>query len=171
MRIVSGAVFLFMLIIGCGETETHGSDRREELRRKSGKKITFEVVVPAAGESELSLPGLYIDASGKTLLETMLFLKREELLEFEYSGAGEKAFIYSIAGIESNTESKNEKNWIYAINGRLANRAAGSQVLNHGDYIRWCYLNWEDRMRCSEGQRQVMIDDKKSREEIPDETE
>lgn len=161
MRITGFTVLFMIFSAACSDadssrnpTELHGRDQ----------KIKFEVVVPAPKGQELRLPELYLEADGSTLLETMLFMKRESLLEFEYSGAGEKAFVHSIAGIKAGDDSE-DRNWIYSLNGRLASQGAGSQILKPGDKIRWCYLAWEERERCAEGQRKALEEQKQLNQE------
>jgi hypothetical protein len=91
-----------------------------------------------------------LDFEQGTVLELMKKAAGEGLLTIDYRGDGEKAFIQSINGTGPTGETKQDKYWIYAINGKPAALGVGSQQVNAGDTIKWCYLSYDNRDECAD---------------------
>lgn len=80
---------------------------------------------------------------GMTALDAMLLAqaKPEPLgLRFDHVGAGERAFVKSIEGLPNEGGRAGDRNWVYFINGKRADRSCGAATLEHGDTVTWRYV-------------------------------
>lgn len=60
-------------------------------------------------------------------------------LAFEFTGAGETAFVRAIDGLKNEGGAKGDRNWTFKVNGALAKASAGVTHLAPGDELRWSY--------------------------------
>ncbi len=93
-----------------------------------------------------------VEYSQGTVLSLMQAAREQKLIEFTSEGEGEKTLIQSIQGIGPSGDGDKAKYWIYAVNGKMANLGVGSQNVQSGDEVRWCYLSYEERKKCAENQ-------------------
>ncbi len=84
-------------------------------------------------------------ASGATVLELVQKLTAANELSAEIEGEGGEAFLKSLNGAVAEGEGRN---WLYAVNGKLAPVGIGNQSLSPGDEVAFCYLKWDDRAEC-----------------------
>lgn len=84
-------------------------------------------------------------SSGATVLELVQKLSAANELSVEIEGEGGEAFVKSLNGAVTEGEGRN---WLYAVNGKLAPVGIGNQSLSPGDSVAFCYLTWDDRGKC-----------------------
>jgi hypothetical protein len=76
---------------------------------------------------------------GITALDTLEFADRHPRgIRFQTAGSGEAALVTGIDDLNNQTGGEG-KNWLYRINGKLADKSAGAYVLAPGDVILWKY--------------------------------
>jgi hypothetical protein len=63
-------------------------------------------------------------------------------IKFENTGSGAAALVRRIDDV-ANESSRDGKNWLYRINGKLADKSAGAYVLSPGDVILWRFEEYE----------------------------
>ena len=85
--------------------------------------------------------------ASSTVLDAMQNLQTSGALTFGMQGAGTEAMIDAINGTRNGEDGPY---WIYAVNGKLADRGVGLLSANGGDQIRWCYLSYEERETCAQ---------------------
>ncbi len=90
---------------------------------------------------ELPAPAQTIDMEVKVDKDTTVFdaLRQAEQsdkrIQLDVSGSGETAFVRSLGGVTNRGAAG--KNWIYYVNGELANRGAGVFQIAPGDRVVW----------------------------------
>jgi len=79
--------------------------------------------------------------SGLTVLDAMQIVgKHPRGIRFSYRGKGARALLYRIDDLENES---NGHNWIYRINGTLADRSFGIRKIKQGDTILWKYEKFQ----------------------------
>src|SRR5690606_13446616 len=63
------------------------------------------------------------------------------------SGTGEQALVTAING-RKNGPGAGGRNWLYAVNGKLAAVGVGTQKIQPGDRVAFCYVTWKERGSC-----------------------
>jgi hypothetical protein len=63
-------------------------------------------------------------------------------IAFDHRGSGATAFLTRIDDVEN--EGGAGRNWIYRVNGRLADRSFGVYELEAGDTVQWRFSEYED---------------------------
>ena len=76
-------------------------------------------------------------SEGDSVLRLLQAAQKAGQLEFEFRGGGETAFIESIDGVKN--EGSNGSNWLYLVNGELADRGCGVKQLASGDKVKWLF--------------------------------
>lgn len=132
-------LLIFTATLACKQEEP-------EPEAKSAGPVTIQIDLPDAQKTR----EIDVEHASGTVFALMQKASEKNLLSFEYEGEGEKAFIQSIEGVSPEGDTKESRYWIYAINGKLANTGVGSQTVNPGDTIRWCYLSYDERKSCGE---------------------
>jgi hypothetical protein len=54
-------------------------------------------------------------------------------------GFGETAFVEAIDGVANAGPRKEDRNWVYRINGRKGTKGAGVGTIQAGDHVLWEY--------------------------------
>ena len=73
--------------------------------------------------------------AGMTVLDTLqVAAKHPRGIEFQHRGSGATAFVYKIDDLENEGRGRN---WIFSINGELAERSCGVTGVQAGDRIHW----------------------------------
>ena len=57
-------------------------------------------------------------------------------LKFRSTGTGDLAFVNSIGGVKNQPASNN---WVYRVNGKLADKSSGAYAVKPGDQIQWVF--------------------------------
>jgi len=84
----------------------------------------------------------------KSVFEIMLDLKKQNQLDFKFTGEGDNIFITEIHQIQNEGFGKEKKNWLYFINGELAQKGVSQTIIEKNTEILWCYTKWEDKEQC-----------------------
>ena len=73
--------------------------------------------------------------------------KLQKKENFRFSGrATQMGFL--LTSINGRTNGARCPCWIYAVNGKLADKGVSQMSVEPGDRIRWCYLKYEERRKC-----------------------
>lgn len=79
-------------------------------------------------------------AEGMTVMEALEAApKGPRGLSYKSKGSGETAFVTEIAEVASEGGTGRKRNWIYKVNGELAQRGAGVVAIKPGDTVKWTY--------------------------------
>jgi hypothetical protein len=119
------------LLIGC-QTESRPIERAD-----SGDTMTLGTVqlqIDFAGKREpisLSVPC----SANSTVLTSLQRAQDQGDLEFKSIGSGPAAFVVSIEGIKN--ADQQGRNWVFRINGIMANLGCGAFRVTPGDEIQW----------------------------------
>jgi len=100
---------------------------------KKENLVTFQFISPSE-EKKMQIAIV----ENETVYQVMLRLKQEQSLVFEvkdYSGVG--VFVESINNLASN--SRENKFWMYYLNGKTANTGISLTKLHYNDLITWHY--------------------------------
>ena len=75
--------------------------------------------------------------SGMTVLDAMKSISEHPRgIKFSYRGKGSRALLYRIDDLENKASANN---WLYRINGKLADRSFGIFEIEKGDTVLWKY--------------------------------
>ncbi len=84
--------------------------------------------------------------SGMTVLDALSAAKvHPRSLPFESNGEGAMAFIKSIDGVANQGAQGEQKNWLFSVNTKFADKSAGAYILNAGDAVFWHFGPYEWR--------------------------
>ena len=73
--------------------------------------------------------------SGMTVLDAMQAIaKHPRGIQFSHRGTGARALLYRIDDLENRA---NGRNWLYRVNGKLADRSFGIRKIEKGDAVLW----------------------------------
>ena len=116
-----------LLLVGCdaapsvsnSSTKTAGTVQLEI--DFGGKRENISVHVPCSADS--------------TAFQILERARNMGDLEFESTGQQETAFVASIGGVKN--EGAAGRNWLFEVNGKLANQGSGSFLVKKDDLIRW----------------------------------
>jgi hypothetical protein len=79
-------------------------------------------------------------AEGMTVMDTLEAApKGPRGLSYKSRGSGETAFVTEIAEVAGEGGTGRKRNWIYKVNGELAQRGAGVVTIKPGDTVKWTY--------------------------------
>ena len=77
---------------------------------------------------------------GMTVLDVMEFAKTlKPGLSFEYSGRNRTALLRSIDGLANQGGGSESRNWVFRVNGALADKSFAIYRLQSGDVVLWRY--------------------------------
>lgn len=113
-------------------------------RETAAGTVEIRVELPSGDIREYSAA---VEANA-TMLNAMEVLRESGGPGFGARGAGEETLIDEIAGVKNG--NPDGPYWVYAVNGRLADRGVGRLRVGDGDRVRWCYTKYEERQRCGE---------------------
>ncbi|WP_425400981.1 DUF4430 domain-containing protein [Aeoliella sp.] len=106
------------------------------------------VIDPADGvtlltEGEPNLPTVTVVYSdGMVVLDALVAAEQaNERWSFTYQGEGDSALLIRLAGLEN--EGGEGRNWLYEVNGELAQMSLGVQPVRPGDRILWKFVTYE----------------------------
>jgi hypothetical protein len=134
-----------MAVIGC---------QRDGDSRSSTATEQKAVELAAAGEPAVELVIDYGDGAekrytriphqdGMTVLAALQFAaKHPRGITLEISGSGSSALLTRIDDL-ANEAARDGKDWLYRVNGKLADKSAGAYVLSPGDVILWRFEKYE----------------------------
>ncbi len=83
------------------------------------------------------------------IYEIMKSLRQENLLEFKETGKGDLIFIEEIKNIKNEGNGKNKKNWLYFVDGNLAEKGISQFFIDKETNIIWCFTTWEEKDQCT----------------------
>lgn len=130
-RARSHSLILIVLLAGlCGCQSANRNQDSADSATQGNVSIRIDFNSRSADKS-FELP-CYGEASVLSVLEDA---QKAGEINFESLGAGETAFIKSIEGVEN--EGANGDNWVYRVNGKLADRSCGIFSIRPGDKIEW----------------------------------
>jgi hypothetical protein len=130
---------IFAVVIGCGGA-------RERTVEPSREKTTVELA--PEGQPAIELVIDYGDGvekrftriphkEGMTAIDALTFADGHPRgIRFQRAGSGEAALVTGIDDL-NNQAGGDGKNWLYRVNGKLADKSAGVYVLAPGDVILW----------------------------------
>jgi len=84
----------------------------------------------------------------KSVFEIMLDLKKQNQIDFKYTGEGDNIFITEIHQIQNEGFGKQKKNWLYFVNGELAQKGVSQLIIDNNAEILWCFITWEEKEQC-----------------------
>jgi hypothetical protein len=77
---------------------------------------------------------------GMTVLDAMTLAQAHPRgIKLDVAGSGERAFLKSIDGLANEGGGKGARNWLYSVNGKMADRGSGVMTLNPGDTVLWSF--------------------------------
>jgi hypothetical protein len=141
------ALVLIVLAVTTGCQRQNASN--DEMPKSSG-----EVTLAGEGEPAIELAIDYGDGAekrftripwkeGMTVLGALDHAKRHPRgIRYEKSGAGESALLTGIDGL-ANEPGRDGRNWLYRVNGKLADKSFDAYVLSAGDVILWKFEKYE----------------------------
>ncbi len=128
---------LFILIFSC---------KKEEINQQN-KDAEYQVNFIIQGDSfSKSITQSY--RTRKSVFEIMLDLKNQNQLDFKYTGKGDDIFITEIHQIQNEGFGKQKKNWLYFVNGELAQKGVSQLIIDNNAEILWCFITWEEKEQC-----------------------
>jgi hypothetical protein len=92
-----------------------------------GQQDNLELEVPCSTES--------------TAFEVLKIASRQAGFSLETTGQGQTAFVKSIAGVAN--QGAGGDNWVFHVNGALADRGSGVYPLQSKDQLRWVFGKYE----------------------------
>ncbi len=84
----------------------------------------------------------------QTLYDVMKNLQEKNQIQMEVQGSGDLILLVSLNQIKNESSGKNKKNWLYAVNGKLAEVGIAQYKINENLKVDWCYLSWEEKEKC-----------------------
>ncbi len=122
-----------LLLTGIAGCESAGQNRPNELPEKFSKKTVAVSIGFGNRRAAKQFTVPYSDES--TVLSILDRAQSNGDLSIDYRGSGESAFVTSIDGIEN--QGADGDNWVYRVNGKLADRSCGIFAIKPGDEIAW----------------------------------
>ncbi|MCO6042434.1 DUF4430 domain-containing protein [Aeoliella sp. ICT_H6.2] len=105
-------------------------------------------IAPAEGitlltSGEPSLPTVTVAFQpGMVVLDALVAAEQaDSRWQFSYQGTGDSALLISLAGLES--QGSDGRNWLYEVNGELAQRSIGVEPVKPGDRVLWKFATYE----------------------------
>ena len=138
-------VVFLLALVGC-QRDTSSSDAPalgEKAAKLAGEgEPAVELVIDYGDGAEKRFAQIPWQ-EGMTVLGALRFAADHPRgIEFEKSGSGESTLLTKIDEL-ANQASENGKNWLYRVNGKLANKSCDAYVLSPGDVILWRYEEYE----------------------------
>ena len=128
-------------LVACNPNQENQAQNQAEVSYPGEVSITIQ-----NGESKSKLTVLVAEKSN--LLTIMEAQKAKQKLSFEVKGEGDMTFVESLNGVKNEGPGDDKHNWLFAVNGRLANQGIGQLQISAGDSVAWCFLLWKDRDQC-----------------------
>ena len=97
-------------------------------------KIAVELAVDFQGQAE-NIETRQLVSQGATVFDLLSVCQSNGELQFEHRGSGETAFVTKINDIEN--QMADGSNWVFFVNGQLADHGVGAVKLNDGDSVLW----------------------------------
>lgn len=80
---------------------------------------------------------------GMTVLDAMEFARaHKHATPFEFKGRAETAFLSRLDGVANQGAGRDKLNWIYHVNGKLADKGFAVCELKAGDQVLWRYQTY-----------------------------
>ena len=86
----------------------------------------------------------------QSVLAYMQAMQKKGLVEFTSSGEGDMVLIESLQGLKN--QGATGKNWLYAVDGKLANRGVATMTVAGGQRVQWCYVTYAERESCGKAE-------------------
>jgi hypothetical protein len=141
-RLVSLAIWLiaFPLLLGCKppDTNSQGGDF-PPATKPSGPAVVLVIDFDDGLEKHYKLAA---DKPMTVLAVLDAASKRERGIRYETKGSGEMAMVLSIDGLANEGGGKG-RNWIYWVNGQLAEKSCGVYEIQPNDVILWKFGTYE----------------------------
>jgi len=82
---------------------------------------------------------------GMTVLEALRQASRREEYDFSFEsrGEGDAILVTAIGGEQNQGGGSNARNWIYRVNGKVANHSAAVHRLSPGDVVQWRFETYD----------------------------
>lgn len=132
---------LVISLVACNPNQENQAQDQAEVSYPGEVSITIQ-----DGKSKSRLTVLVAEKSN--LLSIMEAQKIEQKLSFEVKGEGDMTFVESLNGVKNEGPGDDKHNWLFAVNGRLANQGIGQLQISANDSVTWCFLLWKDRDQC-----------------------
>ena len=127
-RISIFAVGLWAVVCGCG-----GCEKQPKLAATAAE-IKVDLKVDFQGQAE-NIETRQSVKSGLSVFDLLVHCKSVGELDFKHRGSGETAFVSRINDVEN--QMAGGLNWLFYVNGQMADRGAGVVRLNDGDVVQW----------------------------------
>lgn len=124
-------------IIGCSSDSTNDSNtnqQTEQSTKQEESKVTIQISKDDGDETISENEFTFSD--GDILMDV---LKENYDVETDASGS----FIVGIDGIKPSEDDKDEKGWIYTVNGEMPSVAADDYKLKDGDFVNFDFQAWK----------------------------
>ena len=117
---------------------------REEAKIRESAIANSAVALSVTWSNSKRLP-LYEEKwySGMTVRDLMLSAQDDEVLTFEETGEGDAAMLTSIGDTKNEGGGTESQNWIFRVNGEMADRSFGIYDLEKGDIVSWEFTTYE----------------------------
>lgn len=139
LKLVRGLLALLLVLatvltINCVQQSGEGGTDQE---------ISVSMLVNAPGQ-EIRSYSAVIDQDS-TVLELMEELREKyDNFQFTSKGSGDLVLIRSINDVENQGMGEEALNWIYTVNGKLAEFGVGKYTLSNQDVVEWKYSTYTE---------------------------
>ena len=131
-------------VSGCTDASRDAVSNGDGFRAVPKAPVEIIIKHPADGSITKIQSGVIDKAL--PVLRILSDLKQAGKLKYVGSGKANQILIESINGTAN--EGARGKNWMYALNGSLANQGVATQQAKPGDKITWCFIKYENRKKC-----------------------
>jgi hypothetical protein len=136
------ACFALALVVGCVPPRESASDGQFAAAKKpTGPAVRLVVDFADGLEKHYQLD--WRDAM--TVLDALESASRRQRgIIYSHSGSGERAMVTAIDGLANEGGGGAGRNWIYRVNGELADKSCGVYEIRPDDVILWKFGTYDD---------------------------
>lgn len=110
---------------------------------------SIQIKVQATGAVQALQFNVEPASEARPVLYYLKNLREAGQLSYTSSGSAGMVLVESVNGVAG--EGVDGRNWIYAIDGALANRGVATMPIKAGQSIVWCFVTYADRESCGKG--------------------
>jgi hypothetical protein len=134
---------ILLVVVGCTPDQPSAdASRRNNVALAAEGQPAVELVIDYGDGAEKRFTRIP-HRDGMTALAALQFAARHPRgIAIESSGSGSAALVTKIDDL-ANEAGADAKNWLYRVNGKLADKSCGAYVLSPGDVILWKFEEYE----------------------------
>ena len=119
-------------------------EARQEAELREAAIANSAVALSVTWSNEKRLPLFEVTWSpGLTVRDLMLTAQDEGALTFEETGEGDAAMLTAIGDTTNEGAGTDSQNWIFRVNGKMADRSFAIYELEKGDIVSWEFSTYE----------------------------